>query len=456
MTTLPPSGSQYDKLLSGFFSHLDETEKSAIWGSFLSQHGLSPTIPDSGPDSKVSEFMGHIETTYADMQTELLSSDEIRRRALMFTLIDYIIMLMGTIEDTLTVEAKLMPFYGKWREQYSDMMKKIPMYESEERYNIDKTYWQDGGTGELREPIEDIHLLPSLRGNSASDIATIENFSLGYADLTVDDIAAYMAQIESGPAGNLDLTTTQKTLDVSHLFAAPGNPFNFDIKLNYNLRMRCHKENGTAQVEFMIQWGFESDSSISDYETDVGITMLSFKTSTSNIDNKDTWKNLLLDTFKTGDTGNTSFLKLIPDSDGENPSYTHAQIEFDRSIYPNLNLPHNPAIIQNPAPTFHIETNFGIDKPFAVWPYHAADQSDEDQLDKQKVASFHMQQRAAKSQLMLQYLEAIRSKSEILDDYREKVSSNFQSASQSRKAFTGLLASMISQMRNIVEGLFRS
>jgi len=121
-----------------------------------------------------AQFLQFIQGSLIDLQTQdlmLQSPDEIKKRLIMFETFETLLQMLLTLQNTIGVVGRNLIFYGKWQEQYTNMLTRVPIY--------------TGGTSSLPKPQD-------LTG----DIASIDfsRFTFGYNDISVEDIGNWYVQ----------------------------------------------------------------------------------------------------------------------------------------------------------------------------------------------------------------------------------------------------------------------
>lgn len=170
-----PTGS-YTDLVNGYFGYLEVDEKTALWNAFLTSNGIT-SAPEDFQNPPWRDYLAansidpetltpaQLQTTYIaflnqpSLQTLFTkfiqnaylklanidvfpstatsialqqdqSPDEIKNRHLVYTIFDILIMLMGNIQDTVTVLTGNISILAKRRNEYTEMMSRVAFYQA--------------------------------------------------------------------------------------------------------------------------------------------------------------------------------------------------------------------------------------------------------------------------------------------------------------------------------------
>lgn len=156
LTTLDPL--QLTTYLQGLTSLSGLGSDAATFAGFLSNA--------AGKVVKLNKqaFLDYVGTVYKSQQFETLSPEEVQKRAIMQQTFDSLINMLLNLQSTISVEGNALTFYGNWQDQYTKALAKVPVYV--------------GGTSSL----------PNINVNDLS------KFTFGYDNISVEDIAANLAQ----------------------------------------------------------------------------------------------------------------------------------------------------------------------------------------------------------------------------------------------------------------------
>lgn len=154
-----PTTGAYGSVMQAYFGAMTDNEKQRVWDSFLTHVGL----PDAPADtSKLDEFLQFVEGTAGYMQQNVVSPHEIEKRLALIEAINFVLSILNTLQDTVAVQSQDMIFLAKLQQEYTKMLTKTPVYVG----------------------------APTKPTYSATDPT---KFTFGYNDISVDDIAGYMA-----------------------------------------------------------------------------------------------------------------------------------------------------------------------------------------------------------------------------------------------------------------------
>lgn len=137
-------------------------EQLADWEQFLTTQGFT-AAPAQSIDAE-KQFVTYLQNRFVNAQhTGTFSPLEIQKRQIMFLVFELAQKMLKILEDTVAVQANNLIFLGKWQQQYTTMMTSVPIYTS-----TPTNVWEPNTTDATK-------------------------FTLGYSNITVDDISQYLA-----------------------------------------------------------------------------------------------------------------------------------------------------------------------------------------------------------------------------------------------------------------------
>ena len=382
-----PSG-VYGSILQGFFGGVSDDTKSTLWAKFLESQGLPPDTTPPPTSTLEGQFIDFLQGA-ASIATEGLSPDEIARRKLFATVIQELIRLMKELQNSNVVQNALTLFYTKYQAQYTDMIAAVPIYMGRDNLNT----W-----------------------SPSTDPA---KFTFGYNDLSITDIAAYLASKQiSTNSSSFQLQTAQITAPVDSYVlrvtnASTGSPFmNVHEGDQINLQYNFTQVNGTPQVQIFLT-NFSQPTQSSPYSS------------------------LLLGSF-TGTTPTANTQKAWADA------YTQViQTAFQTPMESN-----GQQVYQ-----------FG--PVFIPWRYTTEEipgaYNNPDDFDAQRAflsADELVQERGAVNQKLDGFIENLKSYKDTLQNNAEGVINNIQATSSSIKANVGVINSALHQLKTVLDGIF--
>lgn len=199
-----------EQSLPSNFNINDMSVGSAYWYKFLESQNLPPTYGPPTPAEMTQfsifaiqlqstiisdfatfaanfqanlqqNFVLYIQRTLFDLQTQqanLSSADEIKQRTIMFETFEILLKMLISLQDTVGVVGKNLIFFGKWQEQYTNMLTRVPIYTGGTASNIEVS-----GTDPL-------------------------NISFGYNNINIDDIANwYASKVATGESSTFYITS---------------------------------------------------------------------------------------------------------------------------------------------------------------------------------------------------------------------------------------------------------
>lgn len=130
MTTIP-NGSQYENIVNGYLGtdYTDAqagfvTKKDVLWAKFLQESGLTaqdPLVLAQDP-AVLAKFVTFVQKTYDSLQTNTLAPDEVRRRDLMFSVYDLVVLILQVLQRNVGVVGQNVVFLNKYAKEYATMM----------------------------------------------------------------------------------------------------------------------------------------------------------------------------------------------------------------------------------------------------------------------------------------------------------------------------------------------
>lgn len=121
----------YVNYLDSFFGNLDSQEQQDLWDKFVVLNGYSLSNPPPQTLVTQEQFLQFLKGIYDIEQTLVLSPDEVKKRDIMFRTFDILLEMLTTLQNTVGVQGKNLIFYGKWQEQYTQMLTRVPTYVGE-------------------------------------------------------------------------------------------------------------------------------------------------------------------------------------------------------------------------------------------------------------------------------------------------------------------------------------
>ena len=211
MSSIPPSGTLHDAMYA-FFSVYSTDEQTRIWNNFVTQQGgtVDPTDP-----ATIKAFYAYAQGAYMTIQKELsLSPEEIAKREIMFVVFELSFIMMKALQNSIAVTSQNLIFNGKWQEEYTNMLTKVPLYTS--------------------DPTQGMTI------NTADWSGT----KFGYNDITMKDVAAYMTQyVQPGQV----ITDPTKTFQIagSSIATWANVGYDWDVTGAWNGVVLAYNEDGT-------------------------------------------------------------------------------------------------------------------------------------------------------------------------------------------------------------------
>lgn len=159
--TIPASGF-YSTVMGSYFGYLDAQQKQDLWAQFLQKNGLTTNPSDTDPAAQAA-FISYIQTNYSDNNVLGLSPEEVDKRRIMFDAFSIVLRMMTMLQNTVTEQSRTVLFLAKWQEQYTKLMGRVPTY-------------------------------VALPTNAPTiDLINPSRYTFGYNDISLQDIADYVA-----------------------------------------------------------------------------------------------------------------------------------------------------------------------------------------------------------------------------------------------------------------------
>ena len=178
LTPYPTTG-PYGSILQSFLGTFNDVQKQQMWDSFLENQGLASNPVDA---SQAGSFLDYVQKSASWLSSgTTLSPAEIQKRTLMVTTFESVLSMLVTLQNTVAVQAKNLVFYSKLQQQYTLMLTGTPVYS------------------------------PSEKDSWVYNTTDATKFTFGYDNISVDDIATYMAQAQANglqSSTTFQLTTT--------------------------------------------------------------------------------------------------------------------------------------------------------------------------------------------------------------------------------------------------------
>lgn len=452
----------YSSIMQGFAGNLSDTVKTNLWQQFTSSNGLSSTPPETSATE--AQFVSFL-VSNANNQTLVLSPSEIQRRQSLATVIEIILKLMKSVQETDVAQNALLLFYAKYQKEYMKMQGNVP-----------------------------IHLGAQSAGFNLNPLDPSKTV-FGYNNISVMDVANYLTANPQG--SNLQITsqtssfynpTTNDSGSISYTFSfvPAGSGGNGIIELYLN-RLSGFTSNTSTRLQVasvFVNPSLPKDQQAQAWATGImsllnantvtqtqvkAITVPSiyFYSSTLNQADRNYLYNYnyvhtggasdIIQAVNTNDyftvpvpppsglsatltnilngTPETSF--TVPGNQQFNPSWTFATSLTQ--IYP-IKIPNNMAI-----PWRYTTEN-------VPGQFSSGGHSDADENFVRTNAV--VQQRAAENQKLQQFIEGIKSHKETIQSNNDAMNNNIQSSNSNLKGQMSVISSTLKTLRAILAGIF--
>jgi len=398
--------------MSAFYGYLDPIQQQDIWTQFLHTNGLTAN-PANTDTVAQAEFMSFVQSTYATMQTSSLSPEEIQRRHLVFAVYDALVTLLNTIQGAAAAESNALQFLAQYQRAYTDMISRIPTY-----------IGGSPNTGNL-------------------DLTDPSKFTLGYAGITLQDVYEYMLATGGQSVINSYLPTAngkspfRTNKDGSGFVYNKNDPANSDYYYQnltgYQLTMVPDLQNHTVTMSIQYQYATDNGRNTFPVPHSSPITV-SYDPNATVADQVKALNQGLISQFGSFMTQwanlNTSSIDTLPiqyQSDG-----VANWLNNPKNTLPSNNTPFIPW-----SNTFNLKGALNLKGDANVDPAAAA------------------QRREQKNSLMQQYVQNLSALRQTIKTQADTIGTNLDTSRQAVKGQDSICASIIQQMNNIMNSLFR-
>ena len=100
----------YSSIMQGLAGSISDGQKASLWTQFTQTNGLTTTPPET-PTTE-AEFVSFL-INNANTQSIVMSPEEIQRRQAISSVIDIIIQVIKSVQETDIVQNALLLFYSK-------------------------------------------------------------------------------------------------------------------------------------------------------------------------------------------------------------------------------------------------------------------------------------------------------------------------------------------------------
>jgi len=404
-------------------SYRKATLSPALQAEFLT---FAADYQINGLQRKFHTFLQRDLLTRQTEQRLLLSLDEIRKRHIVFTIFDILLVMLQTIQENVGVLQQAIQFIAKHQREYTNQMASIGFYlgESSDFGTIDTQDLSKWTLGYADISIED-YLLAAIspRLEDFGQDQTPETQDPGEGDGIWDtQIELIPLELIADPKGEVPVrldvgppfdTTIQKNVDMSNSLTFVGDSTGLTIVLGTRVPQITNPggdfDNMDTQIVFEI--GFDPSESIE----------------------------RKLEIAKEG------FLEFINQTSFSiDVGFQAAPIEYSL-VNPDTNQPATISeyFFENPDMFFHINWEKHLNRPY-----------DEDHKGS-KAELKGGQARSAKNQLLQQYLENARTRRETLANQQDTLETTLDSTKDSLSRAAEIISTSIKQLQNIITSIFR-
>lgn len=356
-------------------------------------------------------FNSFITKKYQEIAGESLSLDEIKSRTIIFSVMDILLLLMQTAQENAAVVQNTILYLAKVQKQYNAEMAAITFYRGESD-NIgtvnttDLSLWTLGYANISMQDYLLSAIVPRIPNptdpNSPSGYQALHLNADGKGDVPVT------ATVNSPIPVASPVTITPDMKNSLDFIATDTN-----LKITYNMKVPHYVWNGS---------GFSLNND------EIPITKTITFDPTDSVDTK-------LEKAKTG------FQQLLAQN-----TYTYDGITYTLTgtmVNSTLYGTTLGDYITDPRMPLHTSWDNQLNRPY-----------DQDNGGT-KAQTRGGQARAAKNQVLQQFLENARSRKEVVSNFQDTMETTFDSAKDSLSRTTDIINSAIQQLSNIVTSIFR-
>ncbi len=417
----PAIGSLYGNILDAFFSTLSDAQKQEIWVGFLKTLNLPADTPiGSVPVNLATQqlFYTFIQQLIAQKEMSIiptatndqLSPDEIKKRNIMFGVLNSVISMLLSLQNTVTVEAQNLVFFGKWQNAYTDMLTRVPSYVGEESSAV--------------------HV----------DLTNLSNFTFGYNNISVEDIAKWWAnnQVTLGTNNNQSfdiggvssITTTGNATTVNSVSL---NFFNSGISIDTN------------STTYTTTNGVTTSQTVGGQVATIAIPTNASLTFDQNVANfKTAFTNFWPQAGGVSSTQSNAYLNSLPTStqniDVNSTNFGDQGTLIQSKIFSQSDTVNDPNSI------------FSLLKPYTYVAPSNVTKTDDARKNVSDAASKARAEINARDQ---QYIESIRSNRQTVQDAQQQVQANLDQSRQNISQQTDLISSIIDSLKGLIAAIFR-
>ncbi len=167
--TMPVSGF-YNTVMGSYFGDLSQNEQQKLWDLFLQNNNLT-TAPSSSDPAMQAQFVHFAIGMYAranEVQSQVaLPPTEVAKRKILSDTIDIVLQMLNVVQQTVGEQAQLLLFVGKWQQEYTKMISRVPIY------------------------------LPSPANTWKPDATDASRFTLGFNNISIKEVSEYVVSTNS-------------------------------------------------------------------------------------------------------------------------------------------------------------------------------------------------------------------------------------------------------------------
>ena len=215
----------------------DPVQQADLWAKFVQTVNvpagmtLAQVLGQTDTSGQFIKFLGEQFVAQAGQILYSLSPDAVVQRAVLFNTFNLVINMLQTLQNTVAGEAGSLTFYGKWQQDYTNLIAKVPIYTAQTsavvpgnnasafdgRVNYGTSTGASSSTGVLYVP----------NSWSASDIASgdLSKLSLVYGGFDLSDVVNSLAA-QAVQSVNSTTTSTPGIISIS------SSPFVFTFSSN--------------------------------------------------------------------------------------------------------------------------------------------------------------------------------------------------------------------------------
>lgn len=406
---------------------------NSIWQAFVALYGITPGTNINGTidlGSQVSVkvlFNQFVQKAYLDLQNvSMISDDEVKGRRLVYTIMDILLLLIKAMQDNAAVVGNTILYLGKKQKEYNEQIASIAFYRggSDVYGSIDRTDLSKWTLGYADISIEDYLLSAIVPRTLDINEEGDTSIPVGYQDLVLN--ATPTQDFLSVFGSTIDIPIT---LDIVNSAIPLASPITENVNTNsYRLEFRANDDELNIELFMRLPQYVFNGSSFVVQEIDTSILKtVAFDVNESVASKFEKAKalfNELLNQSEFQTTSSNITYGLVATGD---PPFGATLGDF----------------MTDPRIPFHTKWDNQLNRPL------------DDDNTGNSAQLRGGQARAAKNQVLQQFLENARTRKDVVADFQDTMQTTFDASKEGLTRATDLINSVIKQLINILSSIFQ-